>query len=84
MGYSKHSETSASPVEDVISSAVLGAILGVTLFVITEQTEVVSYVLRRFGLPALGGRFGATQFVIFGAGLGIVLDLFGKLFSRRR
>lgn len=84
MGYSKHSKTSSTPVQDLISSAVFGVVLGFTLFVISEQTDLLGYVLRRFDLPALGGRIGVTQFVIFGAGLGVVLDLFGKLFSRRR
>ena len=84
MGYSKHSVTSATPIQDLISSAVLGMILGVTLFVLSEQTGLLSYGLRRLDLPALGGRIGVTQFVIFGAGLGIVLDVLGKLFARRR
>ncbi len=82
MSYSKHADTSSTPFEDLISSAVFGIVLGLTLFLIAEQTNVIGYVLRRFGLPALGGRFGITQFVIFGAGLGVVLDLVGKFFPR--
>lgn len=81
MSYSKYGDTGTTPIQDLISSAFLGLILGVTLFAIFEQTGTIDYVLRKLDLSDLRGRIGITQFGIFGALFGVVLDFLGKLFA---
>lgn len=77
-------DDSSTPIQDIITSAFLGAILGFTFYVLSEMTGFVDYLLLRFGLSGIGGRFGAVQFVILGVVLGIVVDLIGKLTPSRR
>lgn len=76
MGY--HNQ-GATPIQDVITSAVMGSVLGLSLFVITEATGIMDATVRAMDLLDVGRRIGGVQFVIVGAILGAVSDLIGKL-----
>lgn len=76
MGYHNPGNT---PIQDVITSAVTGSILGLSLFVIAEATGIMDVTFRALDLSDVGRRIGVVQFVIVGAILGTVSDLIGKL-----
>lgn len=80
MGYHVEGPT---PIQDLITSAVLGGILGFSVFVIAEATGIVDSVLRSLELSEIRRRIDMVQFVIAGVILGVVLDLIGKLAPRR-
>ena len=79
MTYSKHGQRSAGPIQDLISSVILGAILGVTFYVLDSITGLSGHATRQMGIPHVGGRIGVLQFVILGGVVGAVMDLVGKL-----
>lgn len=76
MGYHHQGTT---PIQDLITSAVMGSILGLSLFVIAEATGIMDAIFRAVDLPDVGRRIGGVQFVIVGAILGAVSDLISKL-----
>lgn len=79
MGYNDR----PTPVQDMITSAMMGVVLGFTVFVIAEATGVIDSVFRAAELSEIGTRIDVTHFVILGAILGVVLDLIGKLTPMR-
>lgn len=72
-------DSRSTPIQDIITSAFAGAILGFMFYLLSEATGAVDYLLLRSGISGIGGRLGDVQFVIFGAILGIVGDVLGKL-----
>jgi hypothetical protein len=71
MTCSKHGQRSSSPVQDLISSIILGAILGTTFHVLDSATGPSGHVTRRMGIPHIGGRIGVLQFVILSGVVGL-------------
>lgn len=55
---------------------------GVVLFVLSDQTGMVARALQGLGLPEVAEHLGSKQLAMFGAVLGVMVDLLVKLFRQ--
>lgn len=73
------SETDSTPITDLLSSIVFGAVFGAVVYFLGKETGLIDTVAEQVGLLPLGGRLGLTEFAALGAVFGVMLDLLGKI-----